>query len=220
MSPFDALFAGESLARFLAEDFGRRPSARPDVARAAVPLLGWTEVGSILAQSPDALVTDRGRVLDVPVPRSLEALRRGFARGWSMVIRHVERHDARLAALSDEFARRLDGTSHVQVFVTPRGRRGFGWHYDLEEVLVLQTVGRKQYWFRENTVVPRERLPSVDFAAVARESSPLMTTTLIAGDFLHLPSGTWHVARAEEDALHLSIGITPRRAGASCLVAR
>jgi 50S ribosomal protein L16 3-hydroxylase len=175
-----------------------------------MPLLTWRVLDHLLASEPDLVVSDRGVVHDEPPPRSLSEARTLFSRGKSMVIRRCERHDEALAALSDEFAEAIGGVSHVQVFVTPGGKRGFGWHYDIEEVFVLQTIGRKQYWFRPNTVLRPEQLPSMNFAAYRAESSMLMTATLQAGDLLYLPSGMWHIAEAEVDAMHLSVGILPR----------
>jgi ribosomal protein L16 Arg81 hydroxylase len=40
-----------------------------------------------------------------------------------------------------------------------------------------------------------------------KESSPLLRCDLIAGDWLYVPAGYWHVARADEDSLSISIGV-------------
>ena len=46
----------------------------------------------------------------------------------------------------------MPGTAHVQLFVTPAETHGFSWHYDAEEVFIVQTAGVKDYLLRENTV--------------------------------------------------------------------
>lgn len=46
------------------------------------------------------------------------------------------------------------------------------------------------------------------FARFPAESSALCTATLVAGDFLHLPSRWWHMAVCREDALSISVGVT------------
>jgi 50S ribosomal protein L16 3-hydroxylase len=206
----DQLFPEGALTEFRTRAFGKAPYARPCVAQAATPLLTWEVLDALLGQDPDLLVSNRGIVLDEPAPRSMADTRALFARGKSMVIRRCERHSDALARLSNEFASAMGGVAHVQIFVTPGGQRGFGWHYDIEEVFILQTVGRKQYWFRPNTVLPREQLPSMNFAACREETSVFMTATLHAGDLLYLPSGMWHTAKAEVDAMHLSVGVLPK----------
>jgi ribosomal protein L16 Arg81 hydroxylase len=36
-----------------------------------------------------------------------------------------------------------------------------------------------------------------------------MTATLVAGDFLYIPSRWWHMALCKEDALSISVGLMP-----------
>src|SRR5690606_27495317 len=90
----------------------------------------------------------------------------------------------------------------------PPGRFGFGWHYDAEEVFILQTVGQKEYSLRKNTVNPwplEETLPQG--MRYEREVMPLMRCLLQAGDWLYLPSGYWHKAEARELSLSLAVGV-------------
>jgi ribosomal protein L16 Arg81 hydroxylase len=46
---------------------------------------------------------------------------------------------------------------------------------------------------------------------VREERSPLMTARLVAGDFLYLPCGWWHMATCVDDSLSISIGLLPPR---------
>lgn len=197
------ILSDDALAAFR----GRRPHAEPFAARAAVDLLDWEALHRVLADGPDLLVADRGTEVDLPRPRSHDEARRCLDRGASLVIRRAERHDPALLALASEFGEQFAASVHIQVFVTPAGQRSFGWHYDDEHVFVLQTVGSKQYWFRENTVV--KDTARADFAVFAHEVSPLMTATLDAGDLLYLPRGHWHVAQARSESMHLSVGVRP-----------
>jgi hypothetical protein len=196
------------LGEFVGTYLHRAPVARPSAAAAAVPLLGWETLGRILAAepAPDTLVVARGRLVDAPAPRSLEALARLMAAGVGLVLRRTERCDAGLAALAASFAADLGGHVHVQVFVTPGGTHGFGWHHDAEHVFVAQTVGVKDYYFRANTVSPPfERCP--DFTLFHHERSPVATARLLAGDWLYIPSRWWHMARCVEDSLSISLGV-------------
>jgi ribosomal protein L16 Arg81 hydroxylase len=41
----------------------------------------------------------------------------------------------------------IPGEVHVQLFVAPAGTHSFGWHYDDEDVYIVQTEGSKDYFF-------------------------------------------------------------------------
>jgi 50S ribosomal protein L16 3-hydroxylase len=190
----------------------RRPSAGAGTAGQAVPMFGWGTLDAVLRRAPDGdiLVVRNGEEVAVPVPRCAEQLRALMADRIGVVIRRGERHHEDLRAVAASFARDLPGTVHVQLFVTPAGTHGFGWHYDLEDVFIAQTAGVKDYYFRENTVA--WEAPStgrLDFSPVRRETSPLMTARLVAGDWLYLPSRWWHMAKCIEDALSISVGVMP-----------
>jgi hypothetical protein len=187
---------------------GPVPIARPAAAAAAVPLLGWNTLGRLLAGEPrpDVLVIARNELLDVPAPQSLPALRALMDRGVGVVLRRAERGDAALAALARSFLAELGGEVHIQVFVTPGGSYGFGWHYDVEHVFIVQTAGVKDYYFRANTVSPPFESPA-DFGRFEDERSPLATARLLPGDWLYIPSRWWHSAKCIEDSLSISIGV-------------
>ncbi|AKF09305.1 JmjC domain-containing protein [Sandaracinus amylolyticus] len=205
--------AGSSIDRFRAEQLGRAPFASPGTAREAIARFDWDTLDRVLrAPDLDALVVRRGRAEDVALPRDLATLRALFARELGVVVRRAERHDHALAAMAHDLARDVPGEAHVQLFVTPGRSHGFGWHYDAEEVFIAQTAGSKTYYFRRNTIDP-DPTPGAqpDFARVREETTPLMSCTLVAGDWLYLPRGWWHVAKAIEDSLSISIGITPPR---------
>jgi 50S ribosomal protein L16 3-hydroxylase len=101
----------------------------------------------------------------------------------------------------------VGGSAHVQLFVTPGRTHGFGWHYDDEDVFILQTVGVKDYYFRANTVAAEVAAHPDAFARFDVETSPLCTARLLAGDFLYLPARWWHMATCERDALSISVGV-------------
>lgn len=212
---FREWIAPDTVDQFVATCLHRQAIARPYAAAKAVPLLTWERLDSILRAGPalKLLVVARGEQLDVPAPTDLASARALMARGWGFVIRRGERHDPGLAALAEAFARDLDGEVNLHLFVTPGGTHGFGWHYDFEDVFIVQTAGIKDYYFRQNTVdtkTPRGRQP--DFTVCRRETTPLATARLTPGDWLYIPSRWWHMAKCTEDSLSISIGIYPRRA--------
>lgn len=169
-------------------------------------VFGWDTLDRVLANSTaDVLVVRESQLLAEAQPSSAEQVRELFTRKAGIVVRRAERHDEELATLADSFARDLSGSAHIQLFVTPRNTQGFGWHYDEEDVCILQTHGTKTYYFRENTqeVVPGR----FDFERFRGETSPLMSCTLHARDLLYLPRYMWHAAKAVDDSLSISIGV-------------
>jgi ribosomal protein L16 Arg81 hydroxylase len=199
-----------SLREFMASYFGRRALARAGSARPALEACDWQGLGQMLAskRSPDALVVTRGALTADPIPRSLPALRALFARSVGIVVRNADRQHPPLARMSRTIAEQIPGTQRILVFATPAGTHGFGWHYDAEDVFIVQTAGEKAYYFRENTVDPRPVLGAQpDFSTIGRETTPLMCCVLAPGDVLYLPRGYWHVAQPLSDSLSISIGI-------------
>ena len=189
----------------------KRPYASPSSARGAVHIFQWATLEKFLQlhTSADILVIARGKLLDLPVPRSSAALRGLLAAGVGLAIRRAERHDPALAQFAVSLSNLIPGEVHVQLFVTPAGTHGFGWHYDDEDVFILQSNGIKDYFFRDNTVERTRPLNSLpDFARFRGETSPLGTTRLIPGDWLYIPSGWWHMATCTDDSLSVSLGIS------------
>lgn len=186
----------------------KQPCASPGTAARAVRFLDWEILGRVLAAGPDVLVVTRGSRLEVEPPRTLAELGVLMAAGIGLCVRHAERCEPGLAGLAAEFAADLPGEVQVQLFVTPAGTHGFGWHFDTEDVFIAQTAGVKDYYFRANTVAPTG--PAGDFHRFHREVSPLATARLIPGDFLYIPARWWHMARCLANSLSISLGVYPR----------
>lgn len=205
------------LADFLSRQLGREPLARPGAAGVTRPLFGWETLDRLLGRPDlDILVVRNGRESPSPPPRDRAGRERLLGSGWGVVIRRAERQDPGLAGLARRFADELPGQVHVQLFATPGGGQGFGWHYDAEEVFIVQTWGEKDYFFRRNTIDP-EPVPGAqpDFARIRGETTPIMTCSLWPGDWLYLPRGWWHVAKARSDSLSISLGVLPHAAPSS-----
>jgi 50S ribosomal protein L16 3-hydroxylase len=193
---------------FLANHLRRAPVARPRTALVARELLSWEVLDRVLRAGPDVLVVARGQLLEARPPRSLAELRAQLDAGIGLCVRHTERHDPGLAQLAACF--HPLGDAQVQVFVTPGGSYGFGWHYDDEDVFIAQTAGAKEYYFRANTVAADVPARPRAFARFHDETSPLCAATLLAGDFLYVPSRWWHMATCQDDALSISVGVRTR----------
>jgi len=200
------------LAQFVADHYHRLPYSAAGLARPLCELGTWESLTAVLANSEaDVLVCRQNEQYAGSQPRSAEDSRRLTDEGYTLLVRHAERHDERLARLAAEFAADFAAPVNVHMYCTPPGQFGFGWHYDAEEIFIVQTAGHKEYSLRKNTVNPwpiEETLPAN--MHYEREIMPLTRCELTAGDWLYIPSGYWHRGTSRELALSLAIGVQPR----------
>lgn len=205
----EQLLGDVSKSVFMEEYYLKLPFALPRCAQKFTQLGNWETVQAILAQpDPDVLVVRQGRRWDGKEIPSYAQARELHASGYTVVIRNAEKHDARLAELAAGFHEEFQAPVDIQIYCTPANQHGFGWHYDPEDVFILQTQGSKEFSLRKNTVNPWplvETLPRN--MAYEREIMPLMKCRLLAGDWLYIPAGYWHVARADEEAISLAVGV-------------
>jgi 50S ribosomal protein L16 3-hydroxylase len=142
---------------------------------------------------------------DLARPGQLEEL---LAAGYTIGIRHAEQHDGGLAALAVEFEQDFLSPVDVHLYCTPANQAGFGWHYDAEDVFVLQTSGSKEWSLRKNTVNPWPLLETLpQDMRYGREVMPLMKCLLAPGDWLYIPAGYWHCTHSREESISLSVGL-------------
>jgi 50S ribosomal protein L16 3-hydroxylase len=200
------------IQRFVAEYYQRLPYSSVGNAQILSGFVDWDLLARIIAQkSADVLVCRRNEQRAGEPPGDIEAAKRLVDEGYTLLIRHAERLDDRLAQIAAAFARDFAAPVNIHMYCTPGGQFGFGWHYDAEEVFIVQTTGRKEYRLRKNTVNPwpiEETLPPD--MKYEREIMPLVKCELAAGDWLYIPSGYWHMGESRETAISLAIGVQPR----------
>jgi 50S ribosomal protein L16 3-hydroxylase len=197
------------LGEFMSEHYLRLPFALAGGCAALGHLGTWEVLQAIWPhEGVDLIASGQQGVWQGPPPKSNADARRMVDQGYTLAIRHAQRHHPGLAELAADFARDFLAPIDVQLYVTPANSPGFGWHYDFEEVFVLQTAGGKEWWLRKNTVNPwplGESLP--DDMRYAAEIMPLMHCSLKAGDWLYIPGGYWHRTAAVEESISLSVGV-------------
>lgn len=200
------------VSRFVSSHLGRVPLARASTATSLATTCNWRLLDDVLRAEPsDVLVVAGGRSLDWIAPRSLAELQVLFKHGVGIAIRAPERVNTWLHELAAQFALELPGEQRLILFATPAQNHGFGWHYDAEDVFVLQTTGDKEYYLRANTVSPPpERGFESDFTEFRQETSPMLACRMLPGDCLYVPKGFWHIAVSHTDSMSLSIGVFPR----------
>jgi 50S ribosomal protein L16 3-hydroxylase len=194
---------------FMQDYFLRLPFALPGGCRHLTALGSWETIERILPiPGADIFAGREGHGRDGPAPTTLAEARAVVASGYTLRLRHVERHDPGLAALAEDFRSDFQAPIDIQLYWTPADCPGFGWHYDPEDVFVLQMLGRKEWHLRKNTVNPWpliETLPAN--MRYEREIMPLWRCNLTAGDWLYIPNGYWHRTRAGEESISLSVGV-------------
>ncbi|MCC6492450.1 MAG: hypothetical protein IT424_05460 [Pirellulales bacterium] len=210
------VFGDFPVSRFIQEYLYRLPLA---LQGSAASIGGWgdweTVAAALTAPDADVLIVRDGQRRPGPPPTNVEQSRLLIEEGYTLVVRRAQRHRPELAALAESFERTFRGPIDVQMFITPAGAKGFTWHYDAEDVFIIQTAGEKTYSLRKNTVNPwplKETLPSD--MRYRREIMPVLRATLRAGDLLYVPCGYWHQAEAGagQPAASLAIGVMSRTA--------
>jgi ribosomal protein L16 Arg81 hydroxylase len=202
-----------AVSRFVDSHLGHEPLARASTAASCAEMCNWQMLNEVLRAVPtDVLVVARGKCLDRAAPQSLAELRMLFDSGIGIAIRAPEKVNEWLRELAEEFALELPGEQRLILFATPAQTHGFGWHYDAEDVFVIQTAGDKEYYLRRNTVSQSSQ-PGFhsDFAEFRTETSPLLACRMLPGDCLYVPKGFWHTAISYSDSMSLSIGVFPQR---------
>lgn len=205
---------GESeTGSFFENHFRRRPFALPSRARRFENLVCWDLLREIFEVHSDCWLPCQGRL---PSEKALssgmltyEQAREGFASGRTVLIRHAERSSGKIADVARSFQEAFRSPIDVQLYVTPAGQEGFDWHYDIEDVFVIQSAGEKEFRLLPNTVTPRPLpvLTPENQRFTSERKTPEIRCWLKAGDWLYVPAGYWHKAKAVTDSFHLSVGV-------------
>jgi ribosomal protein L16 Arg81 hydroxylase len=205
----------EGWTRFAHEHYGKQPFVMPCVAPEVLRACSWDSLDRALAsRAADVQVVRRGESLSIAPPRSLAALRALFEHDTGIALRNADRASARVRALAAAIGEDVPGNRRAAMFATPAGTHSLAWHFDLDDLFIVQVAGTKTHHLRSNTVLPRPLTQTGhSLAAYALETSPLLTFELRAGDFLYVPAGFWHMAmaKADQDSLSIAVGVLGSR---------
>ncbi len=211
MSIVEDLLFPISFEDFRREFFFRKPFAAPNKACRFRKLISWPLLSEILESGyGDCWLPIAGRLPDEATGSlRIENAMHAFNEGRTVLIRHSECSHPALKNIADDFAAFFGDPIDIQIYATPPGEEGFDWHYDIEEVFVIQSSGEKEFRLK----IPRELPPlnrvvlpkSLDFNRdfIGGE----IRCHLKAGDWLYIPAGVWHKARAITPSFHLSVGV-------------
>lgn len=177
-------------------------------------MVSWGLLAEALQRHDDSWLADKGQL---PHEDALSSGKLDFQTaashfsesGKTLLLRHAEKSHRLFAAVAEDFRSLFQKPVDLQVYCTPASKQGFGWHYDLEDVFIIQTGGSKEFFLRANSgssKPTRVEIPSLlDWDKLSR--GPEMRCLLNAGDFLYIPAGYWHKACAQTDSYHLSVGV-------------
>lgn len=205
----ESLLIHQSKSEFFENHYLRLPYAQPGGCKDLLKRTSWELIDGLL-QSPDAdvMVVKAGQRWEesrTPTPTEAREL---HGDGYTLLIRHAERQDEELATIARSFAEDFFGEVDVHLYATPGEAFGFGWHYDVEDVFLLQLEGTKEYSLRKNTVNPWPVLDNMpEDLRYERELMPMMKCELAAGDWLYIPHGYWHMGEAKSDAVSMAVGV-------------
>lgn len=201
---------------FLPKHFTRLPFSLPGGAKKLKHLLDWKMVEDVMNSGKSVLriVRDGVMIKDYVENMTFDEAREFHQKGHTLLLRFAEKSSPALKEVCEDFKKSFHTEVDIQLYCTPEGHNAFGWHYDVEEVFILQTKGSKSYSIRPNTVHPNPLVRSIPKdLGYEKEKTPMeIKVTLEEGDFLYIPSGWWHIARTERESMHISIGLMPSSA--------
>jgi lysine-specific demethylase/histidyl-hydroxylase NO66 len=155
----------------------------------------------------------RDMTRDLP---DLRSIRDQLAGGATLVIEQLHRNSRPVASFCRRLGYELGRPVMASAFLTPANAQGFGIHYDIEGVFVLQIEGRKT-WRLFPPVLPcplrsqhwRADALSAEARRDLEQRGPRASYELAPGDVLWIPSGWLHdVFTTGQASLHLSLGFT------------
>jgi 50S ribosomal protein L16 3-hydroxylase len=211
------IFGPARIVQFIEDYLHRLPYALAGTTNALCGWGAWETLDAVWAAgTAEVLVIRKGEQLLDNIPRTSGNLRTVLNDGYTVRIRHAEHHHPMLLALAEIFAATFEAPVDIHVYATPPNSFGFSWHYDAEDVFIIQTAGEKEYFLRKNTVNPwplEEAIPAD--MRYEREIMPLMRVVMHTGDLLYIPCGYWHRAQVpvgSDVAISLAIGVMSRSA--------
>lgn len=153
----------------------------------------------------------RDMTRDLP---NLRSVRDQLAGGATLVVEQLHRNSRPVSSFCRRLSYELSRPVMASAFLTPANAQGFGLHYDIEGVFVLQIEGRK-IWKLYRPVLPfplrSQHWRPDTLSAKARQDleqrGPHASYELVPGDVLWVPSGWLHdVFTTGSASLHLSLG--------------
>lgn len=215
MQFLESMLNGFPKEMFLKKYFSKIPFSQPSTATHLTHLLNWQVIQQVIEERKSTIrIVKNGIVTKDHAKIGFTEAKFFYDKGNTLLLRYAEMSNDGLNKLASDFSNSFHTDVDIQLYCTPEGHNAFGWHYDIEEVFILQTEGSKRYTLRQNTIHPQPLLSSIpkDLQFEKETSSLYLEVLLEPGDWLYIPSGWWHVAETQRASMHISIGLMPRSA--------
>jgi hypothetical protein len=165
-----------------------------------VPPARYTRPGGVGATVADQVADDRVLAL--------------FLDGHTIVLQGLHRLWPPLVDFAGALGADLGHPVQINAYITPSSSQGFGAHYDVHDVFVLQVAGEKRWRIHEPVLVAPTRddvwTDRRDEVASRASQEPVVDAVLRPGDALYLPRGFLHAAEALGGiSCHLTVGVHP-----------
>jgi 50S ribosomal protein L16 3-hydroxylase len=200
---------------FLPKHFTRLPFSKTHGAQEFRGLISWEEIQKMIDGKKSVLrIVRDGMVVKDYAELNFPEAKKFYDQGSTLLVRFAERSSQKLKEVAQDFERSFHTPVDIQLYCTPDQRNAFGWHYDVEEVFIIQVKGSKAYSIRPNTIHPNPLVESIPKdLGYEKEKTPIeIKVTLEEGDWLYIPSGWWHRALTQRESMHISIGLMPSSA--------
>jgi len=132
--------------------------------------------------------------------------------GATICVTGMERGNDALGAATKQIREELGypGSIDVRAYISPPGK-GFEIHYDNRTATTLQIHGTKRWWFTDESTTPFPTQTSTELTGDQAPKPPrpsrMKSVLMQPGDFLCLPPGVWHRAKAETTSLALNLAM-------------
>jgi JmjC domain len=195
---FTDLLSASAIDELVSERGLRTPFLRVAKAGATLPEPAFTAPGGVGATIADQVSDDKLTTL--------------FADGATIVLQGLHRTCPPVLEFCQHLTDELGHPVQANAYVTPPQNQGFGDHYDVHDVFVLQVEGEKRWVVHEPVLdSPLRDQPWQDrrSAVQARATEPpAIEAVLSPGDCLYLPRGFLHAAQAlGVISTHLTLGV-------------
>jgi cupin superfamily protein len=138
---------------------------------------------------------------------NVSTIRKAFADDYTIIINNLERKSVRIAQFCRDVEKDCFFNSNINLYYTKANTQGLDYHYDTEDVFIMQLEGAKVWRIYEI----KADLPLGDeaYEPINCDSTPFKEYDLNPGDVLYIPRGIVHEAHARDrDSIHLTLSVS------------
>ena len=137
---------------------------------------------------------------------TVSLIEKAFAEDYTVVINNIDQKNIKIAKLCRSIEQDCLFNSSVNLYLTKSNSQGLEYHYDDQDVFILQLQGEKIWRIYEaNANLPLDDAP---YQPVDCSDSTYQEYLLQPGDVLYIPRGFIHEARAMNGtSLHLTLSV-------------